>query len=85
MLSAEQIDNWIDTATDGKTVWVNRGHTCVGRFSRVAFEVSTEEQCVTRKGPTTLSDWGYFKRTVQTLFDLEISDDLMPRHLREVA
>lgn len=84
MLDAEQIENWTSVDTDGKTVWVNRGHTCVGRFSAKAFEIVFEEGGrATRIGPMTIKDWIFFKEGIRLVFNVEVSDLVMPAFLLE--
>jgi len=71
--------------SDGRTVWVDSpdGYT-VARFSLLGVDIhtATADGCLDcRPGPTTLSDWIDFRRSVASIYGAYVDDTHRPAHL----
>lgn len=74
----------LEITTDGKTVWVNGEHGCIGRFSNRLAEVMVNPA----KGFTTYQseigmagdkNWKWFQDTMLGTHRVTVSDDWKPK------
>lgn len=79
--------NNFEIKTDGRTVWVNGMHGCIGRFGRggidvhktAAEQVESGTQCLLcTHGRPMLADWETFQAAMLKFYGTEIANTLMP-------
>lgn len=81
----------VEVMYDGRTVWINDGGCCIGRFSKMGIDVhhgmTTQMRlgvsCLDCKaGPTTITDWRAFTASMLEHYGVAIEEKCMPTFLR---
>ena len=77
----EQLDKDTEVASDGRTVWINRGGVMIGRFGRGGVELEARAGgWIVIGRPTGPDDWRPFVHAVGAEHGIAVSDTHRPAH-----